>query len=273
MAGSELPLGKQTDYIDTYTPSLLHSISRSEARQIIGLPEPVVFTGEDVWWCYELSWLDGSGKPYAAALQINVPCTSTCIVESKSLKLYLNSFAQTRFNSNLEVLNTLSSDLSVAFQAPVMVSVLEPNQLPATAEQLPGFCLDSLDVQIEDYEVNPSLLGLEEGEERRVKETLHTNLFRSLCPVTGQPDFASVIITYLGRPIERSGLLAYLVSYRCHQAFHEATMEQVYFDLMELCKPEQLSVSGHFLRRGGIDINPFRSNEETSATPLRLSRQ
>ena len=273
MAASEIPLGKPTDYTDTYTPSLLHPINRSEARAVIGLSEPLPFVGEDVWWCYELSWLDSRGKPQVAAVQINVPCNSTCIVESKSLKLYLNSFAQTRFNNKAEVMNTLNSDLAVAFRSPVMVQVVELTQLPAIAEQLPGVCLDGLDVEIDSYEVSPELLTLEEGEERRVKETLHTNLFRSLCPVTGQPDFASVFVQYLGRPILRASLLRYLVSYRCHQAFHEATIEQIFADLNRICQPDQLSVTGRFLRRGGIDINPFRSSTDASAPVLRLPRQ
>jgi 7-cyano-7-deazaguanine reductase len=273
LAVREIPLGKPTDYTDTYTPSLLHTINRSDARGVIGVTEPLPFIGEDVWWGYELSWLDAGGKPLVAAVQINVPCNSICIVESKSLKLYLNSFAQTRFNNRVEVQNTLNSDLAIAFRSPVIVQVLELTQLPAITEQLPGVCLDGLDVQIDNYEVAAELLDLEEGEERRVKETLHTNLFRSLCPVTGQPDFASVFVQYLGRPILRTSLLRYLVSYRCHQAFHEATIEQIFVDLSRVCQPEQLSVTGRFLRRGGIDINPFRSNTDPSAPGLRLARQ
>jgi 7-cyano-7-deazaguanine reductase len=273
VAASEIPLGKQTDYVDTYTPSLLHPINREDARAQMGVVEPLPFSGEDVWWCYELSWLDESGKPHVAALQISVPCNSTCIVESKSVKLYLNSFTQSRFNNKADVLKTLNSDLSLAFRSPLMIQLFELNQLPPIAEHLPGICLDGLDVEIDRYEVDPDLLTVEDGEERMVKETLHCNLFRSLCPVTGQPDFATVFVQYLGRPIVRASLLKYLVSYRCHQAFHEATIEQIFVDILRSCRPEQLSVTGRFLRRGGIDINPFRSNMEDATDNLRLARQ
>jgi len=273
VAESEIPLGKATEYADTYTPSLLFPLNRAEARAGMGITESLPFKGEDVWWCYELSWLASGGKPQVAALQINVPCSSPCIVESKSLKLYLNSFAQTRFNNKAEVLATLNSDLSVAFRSPILVQLLELNQLPVVSDHLPGFCLDGLDLETDTYEVDAGLLSVDEGEERRVKETLFSHVFRSLCPVTGQPDFATVIVRYLGRPIARASLLRYLVSYRCHQAFHEAAVEQIFMDIAHHCRPEQLSVTGRFLRRGGIDINPFRSNVDERAAEIRLPRQ
>jgi len=268
-----MPLGRPTEYTDTYTPSLLYSISRADARATIGISGALPFRGEDVWWCYELSWLNHAGKPLVWAIQISVPCSSPCIIESKSMKLYLNSFAQTKFASRTEVQNTLESDLSVAFRSPVMVHLVEPGHVPAPAEHLPGVCLDGLEVGIEHYVPDAGLLQLEFGEERVVKETLYSNLFRSLCPVTGQPDFATVFVQYVGRPIVRTSLLAYLVSYRRHQAFHETTIEQIYLDLEERCRPEQLSVSGRFLRRGGIDINPFRSSGEDQAPVIRVPRQ
>ncbi len=271
---AEIPLGRETEYTDTYTPSLLFPIPRAQARETIGVDDAALpFRGEDVWWCYEHSWLDERGKPLVAAVQINVPCASACIVESKSLKLYLNSFAQTRFSSRAEVLSTLNSDLAVAFRAPVIVQLLEPSQIPGVAEQLPGTCLDGLDVSIDCYEVDAGLLEVEQGEDRVVKETLHTNLFRSLCPVTGQPDFATVFVQYMGRPLVRGSLLRYLISFRCHQAFHEATVEQMFVDILRACAPEQLSISARFLRRGGIDINPYRSNVDEQAPALRLPRQ
>ena len=268
------PLGKQTEYIDTYTPSLLHSIERAPARVEIGLdPDNLAFQGEDVWMCYELTWLGDRGKPEVSAMRIKVPASSPCIVESKSLKLYLGSLAQTRFANRAELLNTLNSDLGLAFRAPVMLELIDLPQVPEIVSQPPGICLDGLDVRLDTYERDPELLALEEGEERIVKETVHTNLFRSLCPVTGQPDFASVVIRYLGRPIARSSLLAYLVSFRNHQAFHEATVEQIYADIENVCQPDQLSIAGRFLRRGGIDINPFRSNVDDQMPLLRLPRQ
>jgi 7-cyano-7-deazaguanine reductase len=267
-----MPLGRKSEYTDTYTPSLLYSFNRADARAAIGVSDPLPFRGEDVWWCYELGWLNGSGRPVAGVMQIAVPCTSPCIVESKSMKLYLNSFAQTRFGGRAEVLATLNSDLSVAFRSPVTVQLLEPARVPPAVEQLPGVCLDDLDVEIHTYEPAPDLLALE-SDSRAVRETLHTHLFRSLCPVTGQPDFATVFVEYSGTPMVRSALLAYLVSFRCHQAFHEATIERIYQDISERCQPEQLSVTGRFLRRGGVDINPFRSNVRDQAAPLRLPRQ
>ena len=213
----ENPLGKPAEYIDTYTPSLLHSIERATAREEIGVePDNLPFQGEDVWMCYELTWLGERGKPEVSAMRIKVPATSPCIVESKSLKLYLGSLAQTRFVSRAELLNTLNSDLGLAFRAPVMLELIDIVQVPEIITQPPGICLDGLDVKLSLYERDPELLALEEGEERVVKETVHTNLFRSLCPVTGQPDFATMVIRYLGRPITRSSLLAYLVSFRNH---------------------------------------------------------
>lgn len=270
---SEVALGKPTQYIDTYTPSLLVSIERAQSRGEMALTGTLPFIGEDVWNAYELTWLDPAGKPQVAAVRVNVPCSSPCMVESKSLKLYLNSFAMSRFSNKVDVLSTLNSDLTIAFRAPVMVDLLDVDQIPEQVDRLPGTCLDGLDVEVELYERAPHLLLLEDGDERAVRESLHTNLFRSLCPVTGQPDFATLVIEYLGRPIVRTGLLRYLISYRSHQAFHEATVEQIFMDLFERCQPEQLSVAGYFLRRGGIDINPYRSNADEKSPALRLPRQ
>ena len=272
MASTRIPLGEPADNIDTYTPSLLYAMERSEQRKVMAVPEPLPFKGEDVWTAYELSWLNKTGRPHAGVLQVDTPCTSPCIIESKSFKLYLNSFAQTRFANKAEVLRTLNSDLAIAFRAPVMVEIMEPGQLPRAVDQVPGVCVDGIDVVIDNYERNPQLLELEAGD-KVVKETLHCNTFRTLCPVTGQPDFATVIVEYRGRPIVRASMLRYLVSFRCHQAFHESTIEQIFLDIKARCEPEQLSVYGRFLRRGGIEINPFRSDVDDLATRIRLPRQ
>lgn len=269
----DIPLGKNSEYPTTYTPSLLFSMERAETRSAMGISTELPFGGEDVWTAFELSWLNDKGRPHVAAVRIKVPCTSPCIVESKSVKLYLNSYAQTRFTSVPDVLGTLNSDFAIAFRSPVMVELLDVNHLGEAVDQFPGTCLDDLDVQIDRYERDARLLRLEEGDQRVVKETCYTNLFRSVCPVTGQPDWASVMVQYLGRPIVRESLLKYLVSFRCHQAFHETTVEQIYMDLQERCRPEQLTVFGRFLRRGGIDISPFRSNVEEIAPLTRLARQ
>ncbi len=270
--GHDLPLGRKVDYVTTYTPSLLRSVSRSDAREALGIEDSPPFLGEDVWTCYEFSWLNTNGRPDAAVLQLQVPANSTHMVESKSLKLYLTSFAQTPFVNRAELLRTLDSDLALAFRAPVMVSMLGVDQVPEPVAHLPGRTLDALDIAVSTYAYDPELLILEDATVS-VRETLHTNLFRSVCPVTGQPDWASMMIQYVGPAISHEALLRYLISYRTHAAFHEATVEQIFVDIQRRCVPDQLTVFGRFLRRGGIDINPFRSTTEPQAPGIRLLRQ
>ena len=273
MNSTQLPLGRAVRYTGTYTPSLLRAIERADGREPFNLPATLPFVGEDIWNCYELSWLNDRGKPEIAGLRIKVRCTSPCLVESKSLKLYLNSFAQTKFTNKADVLSTLDSDLSIAFCAPIIVELVEYGPASMPNNQFAGTCLDGLDPDVTHYEREPTLLALEDGDERMIKETLFSHLFRSLCPVTGQPDWASVMVQYVGRPIVQESLLKYLVSFRNHAAFHEATIEQIFLDLKKYCRCEQLSVLGCFLRRGGIDINPFRSDAEEVAPLMRLPRQ
>ncbi len=269
---SDLPLGKTSAYVTTYTPSLLRSIERAPLRQPLGIAEPLPFHGEDTWNCYEFSWLNPKGRPQVGIVKVKVPCGSAAIVESKSLKLYLNSFAQTVFATRAEVITTLNSDLSVAFRAPVIIDLLDAQQTPEPIAQLPGRSLDELDVDVDVYHWCPDLLEVEAGAVT-VRQTLHTHLFRSLCPVTGQPDWASVVVQYVGHRIPPEALLRYLVSFRHHEAFHETTVEQIFLDLIRRCAPEHLTVYARFLRRGGIDINPFRSTNETAAPSMRLARQ
>ena len=264
------PLGKDAAYTDTYTPSLLCPIARSESRPSAGDSE-LPFFGEDLWTAYELSWLNPDGKPAVAGARFRVPCSSTHIVESKSVKLYLNSFAHTRFTDAEEVRGTLESDLRTAVRAPVDVQLLAIDQLSEPPGQLPGTCIDATDVAIEHYHPAPELLQI--SSETVVSETLYSHLFRSVCPVTGQPDWATMWVQYRGRAIDRAGLLAYLVSFRRHAAFHEATVEAVFNDLSARCAPQSLSVYGLFQRRGGVDINPYRSTDSGQATPYRLPRQ
>lgn len=275
-----MPLGQQTDYVDVYTPSLLCPLMRSVSRAgldgyVAGEDESVPslpFLGEDIWTAFELSWLDERGRPRAAVLRLRVSCDSPCMVESKSLKLYLNSLAQTRFGSLGELQRTIDADLSLAFRAPVGVEVLEPHQLGPVRHALAGQCIDNENVDLNCYERAPELLSFcRSGKDRH--ETLHTNVFRSLCPVTGQPDFAHVSVEYSGRAIDPGSLLAYLVSYRRHSGFHETTIEQIFLDLLHFGEFTQLNVYARFLRRGGIDINPFRSLQDSQAPQLRLSRQ
>jgi 7-cyano-7-deazaguanine reductase len=269
---NDLPLGRDVEYATTYTPSLLRSIDRAKLRSALGATVVPAFHGEDSWNCYEFSWLNPKGRPDVALVKLRVGCNSAAIVESKSLKLYLNSFAQTVFATRAEVLTTLISDLSIAFRAPVIVDLLDVEHAAEPVGQLPGKCLDDLDVDVEVYHWCPDLLEVEAGAVT-VRRAFHTNLFRTICPVTQQPDWASVLIQYVGHQISPAGLLRYLVSFRNHAAFHEATIEQIFVDVLQRCAPEHLTVYGRFLRRGGIDINPYRSTDESSAPPVRLLRQ
>ena len=271
---------KPAGHVDSYTPSLLHSIARARARARLGIADELPFRGEDLWTGYEFSWLNEAGKPRVAGLRLRVPCTTRNLVESKSMKLYLNGFAQTRFGSRGDVAAALEAELAAAFGAPVGIELVELGPLGGSA-RLPGDSLDDLNVIIEDYERNPEWLRwVESGEAgqrgagtARVSEAWHTDLFRSLCPITGQPDWASVLVQYSGAPVEPRGLLKYLVSFRRHAAFHEDTVERIFVDIMQRCRPAELTVYGRFLRRGGVDINPFRSTVEGRAPEWRLSRQ
>lgn len=264
-------LGQHSDYVDTYTPSLLHSIARADSRASVGLQE-ANFLGEDLWTGYEFSWLGPRGQPEVAGLRIRVPVNSPALVESKSMKLYLMSFAQTRFESRVDVLKTLDQDMALAFRAPVMVELLDLPTLSGAPAQLPGRSLDSADVRCTVYERDPDLL-LDSPSDVQVREVVYTDVFRSLCPVTGQPDWASILIEYHGDPIDDAALLRYLVSYRTHPGFHETTIELIYADLLEKYQPLELSVYGRFLRRGGLDINPYRSSHAGIAPAFRLARQ
>lgn len=270
------PLGKSSNYSGVYTPSLLYPIQRQPIWQGLGLdPERLPFQGADVWNSYEVSWLTPSGKPDIAAVEFVFPLTATArIVESKSFKLYLNSFNQTVFRDRAEVLRTLESDLSVCAQAPVMVRLLDMTRLQQQGiARLPGDCLDHLDVQIDTYAYNPELLQLARGG-GQVRETLYSNLLKSNCPVTGQPDWASVMISYAGPALDRANLLRYLVSFRDHADFHEQCVERIFLDLQRvLGQGSELTVYARYLRRGGLDINPWRSSHPSVPDNLRLARQ
>ena len=271
------PLGKSSQYSGLYTPSLLYPIDRQPIWQGLGLdPERLPFQGADVWNSYEVSWLTPSGKPEVAAVEFVFPLTATArIVESKSFKLYLNSFNQTVFKDRAEVLRTLESDLSVTALAPVMVRVLDMTRLQQLGiARLPGECLDELDVQIDTYGYNPELLQLADGAGRPITETLNSNLLKSNCPVTGQPDWASVMISYTGPALDRASVLRYLVSFREHADFHEQCVERIFLDLQRvLGQGSELTVYARYLRRGGLDINPWRSTQAGMPDNLRLARQ
>jgi 7-cyano-7-deazaguanine reductase len=265
--------GEKTTYITTYTPSLLASLPRSDKREALGIAEGALpFRGVDVWNAYEFTWLNHNGRPEVAAAQFHVPCSSANMVESKSLKLYLGSFSQTKFANRNEVIGTIESDLSVAARAPVNVSLLQPEHVQhAGLGVLAGTCLDNLDVEINEYACNPDYLEVESSIIGR--ESLYTNLVKSLCPITGQPDTASVFVQYHGANISHEGLLRYLISYREHAEFSEQIVERIFVDIMNRCSPDRLTVHARFTRRGGIDINPFRSHDENPTTDVRLWRQ
>ena len=270
---TEMPLGRPSPPVSGHCPEILHPIPRADARRRLGIADQALpFRGEDRWTGYELSWLDLGGKPQVGGLHVRVPCTSLNMVESKSFKLYLNGLAQVRFGHQSEVAEMLATDLGAATGAEVLARVSGLGDLAVGQEALPGRSLDGLAPARFEYHHNPALLQRAQSREP-VSEAWHTDLFRSLCPVTGQPDWASVLVSYTGRPIVAGSLLAYLVSFREHACFHEDAIERIYMDIQQRCQPARLTVSGHFLRRGGLDINPYRSNENDTAPERRLPRQ
>lgn len=265
------PLGKATDYPERYDRALLFAMPRAPAREALGVGGVPPFHGADLWTAYELTWLDPRGKPQLAPLTFNVPADSPRLVESKSVKLYLGSFAQETLASSRELVGRIEADLSGACGASVAVAISTFANAADQSGALPGESLDELAIDTKVYEPEPSFLAAGGSE---VDETLRTSLFRSRCPVTGQPDYADVMIRYRGPRIDRNGLLRYLVSYRRHPAFHEGCVERIFIDVLRRCRARDLTVYARFLRRGGIDINPFRSNFETPPDePSRTFRQ
>ena len=264
------PLGEKSSFPATYSPGLLHSIPREENRRILGLTAELPFQGEDIWNAYELTWLDGNGKPRVATAEFRVPADSPNIIESKSLKLYLNSLSMTRYKESNEVVTTIAADLSRVVGSPVKVRLQSLSDAVMLTE-LPGICIDDSEIVCESNDVDPVLLRC--AGEGTVSEELHSHLLRSLCPVTDQPDMGSLFIRYKGRPIDPDSLLRYVVSYRNHNDFHESCVERIFVDIKKRCEPEALTVYARYNRRGGIDINPIRSDFESTIDNLRLVRQ
>ena len=257
-------LGKPSAYVDHYDASLLFPMSRAPKRQELGLRGALPFFGADLWTAFELSWLTPRGKPQVAIAQVTVPCETPNIVESKSFKLYLNSFSNSPFASPDEVRDRIRSDVSEAVwrdgsgQSSVGVKILLPDQFDnQPVRELDGLSLDRLDIECTDYQPRPDLLAAA-SDEKPVQETLTSNLLKSNCLVTGQPDWGSVQIRYAGPQIDQGGLLRYLVSFRNHNEFHEQCVERIFMDVWTRCKPIKLSVYARYTRRGGLDINPFR---------------
>ena len=273
-------LGKPSAYVDHYDASLLFPMSRAPKRQELGLRGALPFFGADLWTAFELSWLTPRGKPQVAIAQVTVPCETPNIVESKSFKLYLNSFSNSPFASADEVRDRIRSDVSEAVwrdgsgQSSVGVKILLPDQFGnQPVRELDGLSLDRLDIECTDYQPRPDLLAAA-SDEKPVQETLTSNLLKSNCLVTGQPDWGSVQIRYAGPQIDQGGLLRYLVSFRNHNEFHEQCVERIFMDIWQRCKPVKLTVYARYTRRGGLDINPFRtSHPQPLPASVRTARQ
>lgn len=256
------PLGQKTAYVSSYDPSLLFPIARQESREALGLGADLPFYGVDIWTGYELSWLNAVGKPQVAVAEFSIPCASPFIIESKSFKLYLNSLNQTHFTSFAEVAERLTNDLSQVAGAAVTVnlqSLRESSLLISIEEE--SVCLDELNIATSVYHPDASLLTLEAGA-GSATERLCSHLLKSNCPVTGQPDWASLFVEYQGQKIDHENLLRYIISFREHQDFHEHCVERIFMDILQRCKPVSLSVYARYTRRGGLDINPFRSTRD-----------
>ena len=257
------PLGKTSENPNSYSPELLFPIPRVENRETLGLNDPnkLPFFGVDIWNAYEVSWLGLTGKPEVAIAQIQTSAESQFIFESKSLKLYLNSFNHSRYENLEDVQEIISKDLTKVAGAKVTVKLFGPDQWSKLKfKEFEGKLLDRLNIEI-DPNLGPDSSWLSaKNNESPVEESLFSNLLRSNCPVTGQPDWASVQIKYVGPEINEEGLLRYLIAFRQHQEFHEHCVEKIFCDIKMMCKPSKLSVYARYTRRGGIDINPFRTD-------------
>ena len=266
------PLGKTNSYEYIYNPNLLFALPRALKRSEINLPDPVPFVGCDIWQAYEISWLGPDEKPIVALGRFSFPHDTPNIIESKSFKLYLYSFNNSVFDSKQSVKRIMKRDLSEAADGEVCVDLIPlENFKPTTTKSFNGYCLDNLDIEVSDYTINSKILEVSEG---FTNETLYSDLLKSNCLVTGQPDWGSISISYQGKPIRRESLLRYIISFRNHNEFHEQCVERVFNDILSQCQPSKLTVEARYTRRGGLDINPFRSTHQRGPlTEYRLFRQ
>lgn len=265
------PLGKKTEFITHYQPDLLFPISRAAKREELGITDSLPFLGEDIWNAYELSWLNSQGKPVVAAAELRLSCVSPMIVESKSMKLYLNSFNNTQFDSFATVQKIMTRDLTKAAGHAFHVKLIPYTETSEKiVRRLQGIHLDELEVSCDTYETHPEYLTTDNV---TVTETLCSDLLRSNCLVTKQPDWGSIQIHYSGKQINHAGLLKYIISFRNHIEFHEQCVERIFIDLINRCHPEKLFVYARYTRRGGIDINPYRANYKVQVDNSRLWRQ
>jgi 7-cyano-7-deazaguanine reductase len=278
---SELTLGKATSYCSEYNPELLQAVPRSLNRDGLSITaENLPFVGEDVWYGYELSWLNSRGKPIVAVAEFRFSCQSDNIVESKSFKLYLNSFNQSRFSSWEDVAQCMEKDLSNTCGSKASVKLFpvdECSALNINPQVFPGkiTCIDDIDIEVNTYQLAPELLLIDNniGSKTVVNENLVSHLLKSNCLITNQPDWASIYIQYSGKEILHKSLLAYLISFRQHNEFHEQCVERIYCDLKKFCQIEELTVFARYTRRGGLDINPYRSTKNNMAPFGRTLRQ
>lgn len=264
-------LGLHTPPVREYAPQLLHPIPRAAARNGLGLRHPLPFHGVDLWHAYEMSWLDSNGKPVVRVGRFEVPASSPNMVESKSFKLYLNSLNNTQFAADAEALATITADLSAVAGERVNLELLSLDDESLAGATLPGTCLDDLPVAPHTGEPQAQQLQVQAG--HVIEETVYSHLLRSLCPVTGQPDWATVWLHYRGASIEHSSLLQYLIAYREHQEFHEQCVERMFCDISSRCEPQFLHLQAFYTRRGGLDINPLRSTDAHARPRQRLNRQ
>ncbi|GAB6264224.1 NADPH-dependent 7-cyano-7-deazaguanine reductase QueF [Photobacterium sp. R1] len=269
-----LTLGQKSEYKDQYDPSLLQAVPRKLNRDDLALGDELPFTGYDIWTLYELSWLNSKGLPQVAIGEVRLPAGSPNLIESKSFKLYLNSLNNTRIESWQEVADMLQKDLSACAGSDVDVTIQPLSDFTAQPiVDFSGTCIDDQDIEIDSFDFNPGLLA-NAAEGDVVEEILHSHLLKSNCLITSQPDWGSVRISYKGKQINREKLLRYLVSFRNHNEFHEQCVERIFTDLLHFCQPELLTVYARYTRRGGLDINPYRTNQgKTPSDNDRLARQ
>lgn len=269
------PLGSDTAYVNQYDASLLYPIARNLNWENRGVERSALpFRGQDFWTGYEVSWLNPKGKPVARIAVFDIDAESDNIIESKSFKLYLNSYNLSRFSNDKAVKQQMEEDLSSAAGGRVKVTFYRPDEFNAI-QSFSGECIDELDIEVTAYEPDASLLNVVATDATdTVEEALYSHLLKSNCPVTGQPDWASVQVEYKGSKIDREALLKYLISYREHGDFHEQCVENIFMDIWDQCKPQELSVYARYVRRGGLDINPFRTSlADKQPANIRLSRQ
>ena len=262
------PLGKHSAYPAEYDPTLLFPIPRAPKRAELQISGTLPFFGVDIWTAYEISWLNLRGKPQIAIATFMVPADSPNIIESKSFKLYLNSFNQARLDDSATLVERMRVDLSAAAGAPVQVTLTEAAQFGQLRfNELGGLALDRLDVEIEAAAHPDGSILRADHDQATVEETFVSHLLKSNCPVTSQPDWGSVQIHYVGAPIDQEQLLKYIIGFRDHNEFHEQCVERIFSDILHYCRPQKLAVYARYTRRGGLDINPWRSNFSSARLP------